>query len=763
MGTAARGESAGPSNRPTSARTRRWPAVAATALVLLGVLGVAVRLDAPSDGTRITDWVTGGVVIAVDADDSEPPSRTTAEALADGDLVRTIGGQRVAERPGALPEPDLGVTLDYQVDRTDDTIPVPIGRLAILPLLRYGWGNLVFVIALALLAVCLHVRRPEEPATSPLLIAAGGLLGSTVVVVAGVPALTVATGGPLLWLYNLNIVGAYAIAWGGVLAFGLLLLGGNAVSRVRLAGAWLLPPVTMAIQFVVATVRADDWLAWFGMVYAGTTVIVTATMLLLVVLGIVAYRRPGNPEARARLRCVAAGSIVTAVLAVGLWHLPQLLLGHSLLPAGALGLSGLPFIVGVGVALWRHHLFDIERLANRSLTYLAVTVVLVAGYAMVVALLGNVLGLSGGFAAALAAVVAAVALAPVLRVAHRAVNRLMYGDRDDPAGVLAQLGTRMQAAMLPDDVLPVVVETVAQSLRLPYVAIDLAEEDGDFRMVVERGRPVGALHAEELRHHGSVVGRLRVSARGIEDPLEPADLVLLRSLAGEIGPAVQAVRLHQDLVRSRAEVIALREDERRRLRRDLHDGLGPTLAAIGLKAGLARRDVAPTSRAYDLLGEIDGEVKASLGGIRRLVEGLRPPALDELGLVGALRTRAASLAATIDVEVTGDVSDQCLPAAVEAAAYWIAVEAMTNATRHSQGSLCLVDLQLFHRTLVVVVADDGRGLDPSRPSGVGLNSMRERAVEVGGTLVVHAAADGTEVVARLPLDLGAADGHIDPR
>ena len=226
----------------------------------------------------------------------------------------------------------------------------------------------------------------------------------------------------------------------------------------------------------------------------------------------------------------------------------------------------------------------------------------------------------------------------------------MYGDRDDPAGVLARLGDRMQAVMLPDDVLPAVVETVAQSLRLPYVAIDLADATGEFRLAAEHGAPVGAVHAETLTHHGAAVGRLRVSERGRDDPLEPADLELVRSLAREVGPAVQAVRLHQDLLRSRAEVVALREDERRRLRRDLHDGLGPALAAIGLKAGLAARQVPPESAARGLLGEIDSEVKASLGDIRRLVEALRPPALDELGLVGAVRSRAAALA--------GDVIDR---------------------------------------------------------------------------------------------------------
>src|SRR4029450_9186325 len=135
----------------------------------------------------------------------------------------------------------------------------------------------------------------------------------------------------------------------------------------------------------------------------------------------------------------------------------------------------------------------------------------------------------------------------------------------------------------------VVVETVAQSLRLPYVAIDLTDGTGEFRLAAEHGVPMGNGHSEIPTRDGGV--RVGVSERGRDDPLEAADLELVRSLAGEIGPAVQAVRLHQDLVRSRAEVVALREDERRRLRRDLHDGLGPALAAIGLKAALARRDV----------------------------------------------------------------------------------------------------------------------------------------------------------------------------
>ena len=324
-------------------------------------------------------------------------------------------------------------------------------------------------------------------------------------------------------------------------------------------------------------------MGWSADVSLGTSAVVAVVLLVCGGLGVTAYRRGLTPASRARLRWVGGGAVGTAVIGVAGWHLPLVLTGAPLLPAGALGLSGLPFLVGVGVALRRHRLFDIEHLANRSLTYLALTAVLVSGYAVLVAAFGAVLGLSGGAAAALAAAVAAVALAPALRLARRGVNRLMYGDRDDPAGVLARLGRRMQATLLPDDVLPAVVETVGSSLRLPYVAIDVAESTsgptgGPVRRGVRSGRGVGtgrgrrtglpgggrARHpaggpahraAHPPRQHGRSAARV---GPGPDDPLGPADVSLLASLAAEVGPAVQAVRLHQDLLRSRAEVVVLR-------------------------------------------------------------------------------------------------------------------------------------------------------------------------------------------------------------
>jgi signal transduction histidine kinase len=727
----------------------RAPAAIAVLLVLLGLIGVAVRLDAPADGTVVSFWQVDGVVVTV-------PDPAASQGLETGDLVTGIAGHRLADGLGGLTPPVLGEQLTYDIVRNGPhQVTVRVDQVDPSPLLVAGWGNLIFVFSLAALASALYFRRPEEPATTPLLITGAALLGSTLAHEAGLPALALATGGPPLWLYNLNIIGVYTIAWGAALAFALELPGDDRWRRRSLlTAAYGAPPALMVAWMGIAVIIAPNGLRWFDLVYAGTTLTVAGTLVTGAVLGVIAYRRSRDSLTRSRLRWIAGGSIASALLGLAGWHLPEIITGQQLLPAGAIGLSGLPFVLGIAVALRRHQLFDIERLANRSLVYVTVVAVLAAGYAALVALLVSGLSLSGTVAAALAAAAAALALAPLRNAAQRAVNQLMYGQRDDPAGVLARLGTRMQAVILPDDVLPAVVETVAQSLRLPYVAIDLADGADSFRVAAEHGTPIGNVHTETLTHHGAALGRLRVSERGRDEQLEPADLALVRSLAREVGPAVQAVRLHQDLLRSRAELVALREDERRRLRRDLHDGLGPALAAIGLKAGLAAREVPPDSTARGLLGEIGTEVKASLGDIRRLVEALRPPALDELGLLGAVRSRAAALTGDVSIDVSGLDWAGAPPAAIEIAAYRIAIEAMTNAVRHSGGTHCVVSITVDDDAVEVMVRDDGHGLIPDRKPGVGLRSMQERADEVGGTLSVESAAQGTIVSARLPLSLG---------
>jgi signal transduction histidine kinase len=734
---------------------RSAAALVAAGLVVLGLLATVVRLDTPADpGIPQLGWSTwqaDGVVIDVPA--AEPNT-----VLHSGDVVTAIAGHRLTEPPGGVSQPTVGQSLPYEVNAVVRSVPMLRPSPAVM--IKDGWGDLIFVFALAALAVALYWRRPEKPATAALLVGAAGLFSSTVVVVADLPTLALATGGPQLWLFHLGTFPVYAVGWGGMVAMAMLLVPEHPWLRRRpravLALAYAGPAGVLGLWAVGVMLAVSGTLDRFVLVYAALTPVIIVTELIVVAAGVVAYRSSRDPVMRGRLRWLAA----TAAIAIGFglagWLIPELITGQPLLPSGALGLAGLPFVVGLAVALRRHQLFDIERLVNRSLVYGFVIAILVGSYVVLVALLTTVLQISGTVAAAMVAVVIALALAPLRGVAQRTVNRLMYGKRDDPARVLHDLGARLQSVLLPADVLPAAVEEVAQSLRVPFVAIDLADGTGDFRLAAEHGKPTGAVHSTPLVLHGETVGRLRVSGRGRDDPLDKTDLALIGSLAQQIGPAVQAVRLHEDLVRSRAAVVASREDERLRLRRDLHDGLGPSLAAIRLKTGLAARGVAEGTPTRTLLDEINTEVSSSIADIRRVVDALRPPALDELGLVGAVRARAASLSGDLDFDVVGPENPSRLLAAVETAAYRIAVEAMTNAVRHSRARHCAVSIYVDSRELRVDVRDDGVGMDPSRGADVGLRSMQDRAAEVGGHCRVWSRdGSGTEITATLPLDLGA--------
>ena len=211
------------------------------------------------------------------------------------------------------------------------------------------------------------------------------------------------------------------------------------------------------------------------------------------------------------------------------------------------------------------------------------------------------------------------------------------------------------------------------------------------------------------------------------------------------------------LLASRRRLVVAREEERRRLRRDLHDGIGPMLAAMTLKVDLAR-DVVRTdpTAAEAALASLKDDTQAAVAEVRRLTRDLRPPSLDELGVADAIRQRAVELAggaddARVEISVTVDGPLPRLDAAVEAAAYRIALEAMTNVVRHAGARNCRVRLA-GNGALVVEVADDGAGFAAGRGAGVGMTSMRERCAELGGSLTVERTADGwTKVRAVLPV------------
>jgi two-component system, NarL family, sensor kinase len=224
----------------------------------------------------------------------------------------------------------------------------------------------------------------------------------------------------------------------------------------------------------------------------------------------------------------------------------------------------------------------------------------------------------------------------------------------------------------------------------------------------------------------------------------------LTSLAREVATAGRAVALTHDLRRSRERLVGATEEERRRIRRDLHDGLGPGLAGVVLGLQRARRylGVDPDAVAAQL-DALTAQTKGAIADVRRLVYDLRPPALDELGLVEALSEQARMLGG---ISVQGPDPQPALPAAVEVATYRIAVEAMTNVVRHARARTATVTIHI-DGSMRLEITDDGDGLPAAFRAGVGITSMRERATELGGDCAVEAGDPcGTRVRATIPLE-----------
>jgi two-component system NarL family sensor kinase len=405
--------------------------------------------------------------------------------------------------------------------------------------------------------------------------------------------------------------------------------------------------------------------------------------------------------------------------------------------------------VVVAVACWygivRYGLFNSRAVLSRTLLYGALTVAVVAVYLAASALLGQLF--AGAVPNVVAAGLGALAVLPLRDLLQRRVSRLVFGLRDDPVAALGLLGVRLDAAAAPEDVLPAVVSTVGESLRLRCVSIEVSGAE-----MARWGQTVDGARLEvDLPFAGESIGRLTVQARDPGEPFSAADRSLLESLARQVSVAARAVALTQALQASRERLVATLEEERRRLRRDLHDGLGPTLAGLALGIDTVRRGLPDGSAAgtEDLLVALREEAERAVADIRRIAYNLRPPVLDEMGLVGAIREHATRLGGTT-VAVPAPLPP--LPAAVEVAAYRIAVEAMTNASRHAPGAAIEVSLSVNGR-LELRVADAGTGLPPGFRAGVGLRSMRERAAELGGECVLDPRdPHGTVVRASLPLE-----------
>ena len=478
-------------------------------------------------------------------------------------------------------------------------------------------------------------------------------------------------------------------------------------------------------------------------------VLVVLGLLASLVAFVVRYRNSGGEE-RQQLRWVG----VSLGLAVPLFVVGALLWGTV---PGAEVLPVLAFLAlpaGIAVAILKYRLYDIDLVVNRALVYGVLTVCVVGTYVAVVGLVGASLSSGGDLVLSLVVTgVVAVGFQPFRSRVQHLVNRLMYGERDDPYAAIAGLGRTLAESLQADTVLPTVVETLGRTLALQYVGIALAGDGASLEggTVTEYGTPGTGLFALPLAHQGIEVGELRLAPRPGER-LRERDHRLLVDLTPQVAAAVHAVRLSQELRLARQHIVELREEERRRIRRDLHDGLGPALAGLTFTLEAVRNLTESNLRRADqLLVSATEQVQTMIGDVRRLIYGLRPATLDQLGLAASLRGLAAQESSPgTSVTIDAPSSLPPLPAAVEVAAYWIAQEALTNVKRHAHAQTCNLRVALEPTVLRLEIADDGSGL--SRGStGIGLHTMKERAAEIGGTCEIGSrTGGGTLVTASLP-------------
>ena len=416
----------------------------------------------------------------------------------------------------------------------------------------------------------------------------------------------------------------------------------------------------------------------------------------------------------------------------------------------------LPLPAAIAVAVLRHGLWDVEVVFSRSLVYAAVAGTAVGGYVGAVWLIGAAGADSDGRVSLLAVALLAPLLLPVHAALQRRVNRWVHGDEEEPWDELARLGDRLATVadpdMLVDRVLPDVLTRVRRALRATTVRLRLADGtallEGD--EVSVDGVPTVVV---PLRYAGEDLGTLEVVRSGGFGQTEQE---LLDRWAAQAAVAVHTVLLARESRRARELVVVAREEERRRLRRDLHDGVGPSVAALALQVETAR-DLATEDpeAAAGLLARLAPRINAVVADVRALVHELRPPTLDELGLAAAVRELAARLSggdAEVDV-LAEDLGP--LPAAVEVATYRIVGEAVANAVRHARATRVVVEMRCESDMLCAAVRDDGRGIPDQPGVGLGLASMRARSEELGGTFAVASGPSGTTVTVRLPLGMPA--------
>lgn len=504
----------------------------------------------------------------------------------------------------------------------------------------------------------------------------------------------------------------------------ILVIMTTAATSAALASAALFAPRTLVVGGSVALPSPARTLAMVAIVLIGLTVLATVP----VGIGLARRGRTAPPLERRQIACLLPSALLLAVgIPLSVINIP-----------GAWVPAVLALPIGFTFAVLQYRLLDLDLVIHRGLIWLLMGVSMIAIYSLTVAGLSQAAGLGRSWQVSLVAgAAAAIGLMPAERFAQRAASRMLFGRRDDPYAVLVTMGRHIKAIHDPLDVLPRLAETLVESLRVPYAAVELTVSDSPEPVVVDYGRPpLEACQRFPMMAHGLEVGALLVASRRPESQFSASEVRLLDGLAAQAATAAEACRSSLDLQRARERLVMAREEERRRLRHDLHDGVASTLVGARLLTRAALGVEAQGRPTREILTALDVDLANCSTEVRTLIDGLRPAVLDH-GLESAIRLALGAASTYFDtrLEISGSLAD--LPAAIEVVALRVVSEAVTNVIKHSEATCCAVAVHRGSTMLNVRVVDDGVGLpDPTPVStdAVGLLSMRSRVEEIGGWL-----------------------------
>jgi two-component system NarL family sensor kinase len=411
--------------------------------------------------------------------------------------------------------------------------------------------------------------------------------------------------------------------------------------------------------------------------------------------------------------------------------------------------------MAIAVAITRDRLFDLDLAVRRAIVGVAMIATLIACYVGAFAAFSVTAPSRLVAGSVLPVALFAALIFPVALAAMRWVRRITWGRKIDVVEVVTGLGQRMRDRLDAAEVPRAVCEEIVGAMRLRMARLELCTPDGVRSLAqVGSGQPVTTF---DLWHRGDRVGSLVVSPPDGRAHLAETVSQALASLADQVAPVVAALGLDEQLLRSREQLVTAREEERSRLSRELHDNVGPTLAGIRLQLEAARNALPADFTGAELMDRAVTGIQGALATLRRVVHDLRPPELDALGLSGALKELAIFLSGpTLRVDTTLPVDVSALSKSVEVAAYRIVAEALTNVVRHAQATRAEITLSLAANQLVVVVSDDGIGVQPDTDGhGMGMRFMAQRAREIAGTFTYESTATGTAIRAELPVLTGA--------